>query len=249
MLGYVMEWEGRRIRLWEEDVLGLPLLELELPQNASPRWENRARRLLERQGVRRLLCPTAGLPGVSTRSLWQSMSAPLALAWLRRNRLNPQKSVVAVSAGLHHPLVLPLCQRLAPQVRAIALDIPQWDDFAWTLERQLGLPVLRGEGDVTVCLSPAPAGENRLLLGDSCPSPPGFSLGVEGCPLPGHLPALPLLAALRDSGRISAEDLRLIETEDNLTPAREIPLSPAPPSPGGKPLHPGSVGCEDGRPR
>ncbi|MCD8126970.1 MAG: hypothetical protein LUD82_05755 [Clostridiales bacterium] len=190
---------------YEEAVCSLPLLRVELPR----RWNSRrVGAVLRRAGVHCTLNLSEGgmvtpePPLVSTRSLWQSAAAELALAELTRRGIPWGEATVGVLASRTTREVWEALERLSGQVRALALDLPERERVALLLQRESGIPVLAGAGDVTLCFTPAAPGEGRLLLGAERPAPEGFTLTVPGVPVPEGCPAEGLYGALYQSGRL-----------------------------------------------
>ena len=232
MIGQLV-WTGRRLwrpRLAEDCVRGLPILRAELPgtsgdRRAPRRWLQGAQ-LLRRQGCGRLLLtggsPAAPLlPPVSTRALWQQMAAPLALAFLRQAGIPPERAVVTLRGDrVTRPLFQACCQ-LMGAVRALSLDIPRGgEELAWWLERQHGVPVLSGRGDVGLCFAPRQEDAQQLALWPELPALPGFTLSLRSGALPEGYPALPLLAALLEEGRVTPDEVQVL-------PQSPIALPPA----------------------
>ncbi|MCD8366792.1 MAG: hypothetical protein LUC48_02045 [Clostridiales bacterium] len=202
---YVTNTAHRRPRYYEETVCGLPLLRIELPR----RWNGRrVGAVLRRAGVRYALnLPEGGTvtpepPLLSTRSLWQSVAAELALAALTRRGIPRETATVGVLASRVTREVWAALERLSGQVRALALDLPERERVALYLQRENGVPVLAGAGDVTLCFAPAEPREGRLLLGAERPAVEGFTLSVPEIPAPEGCPAEGLYAALYQSGRL-----------------------------------------------
>ncbi|MCD7917089.1 MAG: hypothetical protein LUF84_01290, partial [Clostridiales bacterium] len=150
---YVMNPAHRRPRYYEESVCGLPLLRVELPR----RWNGRrVGAVLRRAGVRYALnLPETGAilpepPLISTRSLWQSVAAELALAELTRRGIPWGEASVGVLSSRTTKEVWDTLERLSGRVRALALNLPERERVALRLQRDSGVPVLAGPGDVTL---------------------------------------------------------------------------------------------------
>ena len=177
--------------------------------------------LLEREGCGRLLSADAEeeLPGVSTRPLWQSVAAPLALSLFQKHGQRPELARVALEGDrVTRPLFTACCQ-LITAVRGISLSgCPGSEELAWWLERHYGVSVSSGGGDVTIRFQPGgAAGNDCLALGEPVPSPPGFSLALKEDRLPEEYPRLPLMTVLREEGRISPEQVRVVlENKDGV---------------------------------
>lgn len=212
MYGYLVI-QGGRLRFFQEEVLGLPLLRAQLPEWGSrKRWERRGLEFFRRAGVRALLagpehCAPFRLTG--TGELYRRKAAQLALLELERRRIPPREAVVGLRANRYSRAMEEACRVLAGQVRALALELPQREDVAWELQCQYGIPVFRGEGDVTLCFTPAEPGEGRLLLGAYRPEVEGVSFSAPRVTLPEGCPVVPLLAALCEAGRLEWEQVEL----------------------------------------
>lgn len=220
MIGQLI-WTGERrfrIRLTRERVQGVVVIRAELPglpgDRGAARRKERGLHLLEREGCGRLLSTDTEeeLPGVSTRPLWQSVAAPLTLSLFQKHGQRPELARVALEGDrVTRPLFTACCQ-LITAVRGISLsDCPGSEELAWWLERQYGVPVSSGGGDVTVRFQPGGTeGSGCLALGDPVPSPPGFSLALKEETLPEDYPRLPLMAVLLEEGRIRPEQVQVV---------------------------------------
>ncbi|MCI8537442.1 MAG: hypothetical protein HFF18_02110 [Oscillospiraceae bacterium] len=218
MIGQLI-WTGERrlrVRLTQERVRGALVIRAELPglpeDRGAARRKARGLYLLEREGCGRLLSPgEEALPGVSTRPLWQSVAAPLALSFFQRHGQRPELARVALEGDrITRPLFTACCQ-LITAVRGISLArCPGSEELAWWLERQYGVPVSSGGGDVTVRFRPGPGGGDCLALGGEVPSPPGFSLALKEEQLPEEYPRLPLMTVLLEEGRIRPDQVRVV---------------------------------------
>lgn len=206
------------VRCWEEEVLGLALLRVELPRYRR----GAARRLLRK--VRRL-GPVLNLPSLRSYPLWcprpvetaplyRAKAAELALWLLRRNAQAPERSVVGLRCRRWTAELERCAARLAPRVRGLALCLDTAEEEAraeQVLLQRFGLPVLHGEGDVCLCFAPAEAGARRLLLGTPWPVVEGVRWGWTGGTLPEQVPAAALLTLLVQRGTLSWEEVVLLE--------------------------------------
>ncbi|MCD8145478.1 MAG: hypothetical protein LUD79_09150 [Oscillospiraceae bacterium] len=163
MIGQLI-WTGSRrpgVQLREGEVAGLRVLQAQLPGNGASRraeriWA-RALSLLERHGANQLLTPTnSAFPiqrRIVTRELWRSAAIPLALDTLDRAGQRRSRAVVGLSARQVTPQLLQWCRLLAAQVRGLSLDLNTGRDaLEWQLQRELGLPIFQGGGDVNLDL-------------------------------------------------------------------------------------------------
>lgn len=221
MTGYLVWREGSWcIRYYEEEICGVPLWRAELPASSSPsrrqRLMQRAASTLRRHGVTRFLGePLCGIPGISTGPLWRAMAAPAALSLLDAHHIPHARAFVALRGERVDRSIITCCTALAPQVRGLALEIPDSDALAWRLQRQFGLPILASGGDLTLCFSGVPDGID--LRGDT-PCPEGLRLLCPAQTLPEDCPQTPLLAYLLEQGAIHLSDLAV---------SAEFPISPA----------------------
>lgn len=221
MIGQLV-WTGERrlrTRLKRETVCGISILRAELPGTpddpGAPRRKERGLWLLEREGCRRLMEGTdaAELPFVITRPLWQSVAAPLTLSFFQKNGQRPERARVALESDrVTRPLFAACCQ-LITAVRGISLSHCRGsEELAWWLERQYGVPVTSGGGDVTVRFTPGMGEPGACLpLGEDAPSLPDFTLDLKDGTLPGDYPKLPLMTVLMEEGRIHPKEIQIVE--------------------------------------
>lgn len=214
MYGYLVV-QGSRPRFFQEEVLGLPLLRGQLPERGKrQRWERRGLDFLRRAGVRTLLVgPESGhsFRLVETGQLYRRKAAQLALLELERREIPFREAVVGLRANRYSRAMEEACRLLAGRVRALALELPQSEDVVWQLQCEYGIPVFRGEGDVTLCFTPAEPGESRLLLGEERPEVEGISFTAPGLTLPEGCPKTPLLALLCETGRLGWEQVEVAD--------------------------------------
>lgn len=193
-------------RYYQESFLGLPLLRAELPRRGrKSRWEKKALAFLRRNQVRTLLNgpeQCAPLRLLDTGELYRRTAPELALLTLRRQRILPEKAVVGLLGTRWTRELDRAARRLAGQVRCLSLSLPGSQDLAWELQQEFGIPVFQGDGDLTLCFSPAQPGPGRLLLGSPRPRVEGISFRWKGGPLPEDVPADALLTLLARSGII-----------------------------------------------
>ncbi len=209
-------WTGRRglaVRLREERLLDLPVLRAEVPGAPGPGRMARGLRALERAGAGSLLqweweqAPRRGPRPVVTRGLWQRLAPELALAELRRMGQDPARAVAEVRTGRVTPAFLEVCRRLGGQVRALSLSLARGEEeTAWWLEREFGIPVTAGPGDVTLGFTPGPG----LPLWMDRPLLPDYTLGLRGVALPEQCPPAPLLALSVELGRVRLDAVQIL---------------------------------------
>ncbi len=211
MVGYFVTG-GSRPRFFREEVLGLPLLRGQLPRRGDPaRWERKALRFFRRAGVHRLLngSENAALPLTETGTLYRRKAADIALLELERRGVSPETAVVGLWASHASRELEAACRALAGQVRALALELPERETLSWELQQDYGIPVFRGEGAVTLCFTPAPPQENRLLLGEARPRVPGIAFSAPGVEVPPGCPETALLALLGETGQLGWEQIQV----------------------------------------
>ncbi|MGM9537260.1 MAG: hypothetical protein ACI3VN_02900 [Candidatus Onthomonas sp.] len=232
-MGYI-HFTGRRgrVQLWRHEVLGLTVWEARLPGTEESRLARRRifRGLdrLEEAGCRRLLSPCPQVPHyplVHTRSLWQAVAAPLALAALRELGLELRKAVVALHGERMTRSYVRTCVLLAREVKALSLSLEREETFCWDLQRELGLPLVEGAGAVTLSFLPGVARPAYFPLGAEDPSVPGFRPFLPGLELPPDCPELPVLAALLEAGRLPLAEVQVLPPAP---PEETAPLLPAP---------------------
>ena len=218
MVGYI-HFTGRRgrVQLWRHEALGLTVWEARLPGTEESRLARRrifkGLDRLEGAGCRRLLSPCPLVPHyplVHTRSLWQAVAAPLALAALREMGLEPRQAVVALHGERMTRSYVRACVLLAREVKALSLSLEREETFCWDLQRELGLPLVEGAGAVTLSFLTGVARPAYFPLGDEDPAVPGFRPFLPGLELPPDCPELPVLAALLEAGRLPLADVQML---------------------------------------
>jgi hypothetical protein len=203
----------------EEELLGLRLLRAEVPgkpegPRAKNRWEKAVSRL-RAQGVGLLLPPEGdcALPQgtqVPTLNLWKKFDVELALDILSRGGADRKRAVVGLADRRPTEGLLQRCRLLSTQVRGISLDLAEGEEeITWLLQKEYGLPVFHGGGDVNLIYTP---GVNLRGQGvELCtPNPHLPDYDVEGVELPPGVAHLPLLSLLMEEGKVSSERLRLV---------------------------------------
>lgn len=215
---YFAPRSGLWVRCWEESVLDLELLRVELPRCRKGAGKRVLRRLY-RGGFRTVLelppgcvCSERYPAPVETAPLYRARAAELALGLLRRRGLAPERSVVGLRSRRWSRELERVASALAPQVRGLALrlDSPGAELRAEEyLRGEFGLPVFQGEGDLCLCFSPAEPAPDRVLLGVERPVIEGLRLGWSGGSLPEQVPRAALLTLLAQRGRISWEEILL----------------------------------------
>lgn len=212
-------WFTRARRLFpacfRDEFVGVELLRLELPRRKGA--ARRTLRRLARAGVTCALnlpeldrypqpCPRP----VETGELYRRKAAALALWSLRQRGLDSARCVVGLRARSWNAALEHAAAELVPRVKGLALCLerPQAQQEAEErLFQRWGVPILHGEGDVTVCLSPAQPGEGRLLLGGDWPRVEGLVWRWRGGELPPGAPADALLCVLLRRGQLGYEEI------------------------------------------
>ena len=214
MYAYFAPGGGLWPRYYLEQVLGMPLLRVELPRRLSPGQCRKIERRLRRFRVHQTLNHPQtwrgpALPAQNaTRELWLEVAPELALRALMARNIDPRYASVELVAEHWSAPAEQILLSLIPRVRRIVLSVPVPEGLLWHLQREAGFSPGVGQGDVALCLSPT-VRKNAIPLWPSRPAVPGFSLstarptGAEDCPVE------PLLAALRQSGRLGREDIIL----------------------------------------
>jgi hypothetical protein len=220
MVGHlVWQEKGRRLRLGEEELLGLRLLRAEVPgrpgePRAKKRWDKAVNRL-RAQGAGLLLPPegACALPQgtqVPTLNLWKKFDVELALDILTRSGADRRRAVVGLADRRPTQGLLHRCRLLSTQVRGISLDLEEGEEeITWLLQKEYGLPVFHGGGDVNLIYTP---GVNLRGQGvELCtPNPELPDYDLQGVTVPEGVAHLPLLSLLVEEGKVSAKGLHLV---------------------------------------
>ena len=204
----------RRLRIWQEEVLGMPLLRFEVPEKVKRRTVKRLERCFGRWRVHRVLnepehWPGGALPPLSeTCPLWTAKAPEVTLALLEGRGLSPAAAAVEFCGDRFPPQGRRILLSLLPRVRTISLNVPVEEEFLWLLQREYGLSPLGIRGDAAICFSPA-SRPLPLPLWQARPTVAGLTLTVPGLQLPDSCPELPLLAALAEQGRLAPEQIQI----------------------------------------
>ena len=227
MTGHIVPGgEGRLlVRLVREQVLGLPLLRGEVPGSGfTARRVRRTARALRRRGVTRVLAQedfpfweeveAQGLRPVETGELCRALAAPIALAALEADGVPPRLAAVALRGDRVTRSLREAALELCPVVRQLLVEVPAGgEDLRRTLRREFGLPAVEGglgrQAHLTLCFSPpGGAGGGRIAdLSGDWPALPEYRFGLAEGALPEDAAALPLLSALWQAGRLTAESI------------------------------------------
>ena len=181
---------------------------------------------LRRGGVVRALVPEGfenwallegcGLHPVNPLPFLQAQGAQLALGALERRGVAPDRAVVALQGPRAGRELARAAVELCPRVRNLVIDAPRGGrELAAWLRREFGMPVLPpGEGaPVELCFGPAEKagrgqGEVRLALYGAEPDLAGLSLSAPALAREDR-GRLPLLAALWEGGRLTADGIKI----------------------------------------
>ena len=204
--------------------MGLRVLRAELPGGAdnarAPRRWEKGIRLLAQRGAGSLLPPEgeALLPQkyeIPTRGLWRRFDVPMALDVLERAGADKKKAVVGLADTRPSPGLLRRCRLLAPEVRGISLDLEEGrEEVEWLLQRDYGLPVFEGGGDVNLAFSDGFSLRGQTLDFYSL-APKLENYDLRGPELPESAAHLPLLALLLREGKVTEGELRLVYDRGN----------------------------------
>ena len=211
MLGR-MRWEnGRKVELAVEQIHGLSVLTVGLPQRSRrpERAVKKGAELLFRNGVRCVLTPPdfpwwpdlvrSGLRPVETRKL----RCMLALAWVQAQldgrNIPRDRAVLCLKGERYDPVLEPLARVLCPLVRRMVFDVPGGEAAANRLRREMGMPIL-----------PSDFNEVQLTLQlEEGPVLTGAEITLPGRELPADCDSIPLIAVLWETGRIKLEEIVL----------------------------------------
>lgn len=231
MYGYVtLEYgPGRRSKVVWEELGGLPVLHQRVklrPELSGARRERRVRQAAARLwncGVSKVLTPPdfphwdalrrGGLAPVDTGELCRAAAAELALAALEHRKAETGRAVVALAGKTVTPAMVRTAERLAGRVYGIMVCAGREGmALAHYLQEEYGLPMLLG-GAVGPTLTVAFDGSGQweepcMKLWGERPELLGARIWTPGLELPGGCDSLPLLAALRESGRLADGSLR-----------------------------------------
>lgn len=231
MVGWFRETERRgwRVAVTWETVEGATLCRADCPmgrrtsQRVRQRRLRRAVRLLVRAGCRRVLTAPdfdgwpileeAGLRRVEPGPLCAALAPRLALAWLERAAIPPERATVALAGRRVDRSLFETAAALAPRVRRLAVEIPgEGRELLDCLSREYGLPALEGRtgADVTLCFPGAEGrGSGELLLWGPDPNLDGLILDSGKQNLPPELAALPLLETLWEAGALKTDEVMI----------------------------------------
>lgn len=220
----------RPIRALREPILDMPFLLVRLPEPCRPRHVRKAARLLVKGGVKKVLVPAEfpfwpllerwRLAPVEPGEFCRAAAAPLALAALKGDGLDPAAATVVLRGDRVTRSMRMSALALCPQVRNVLISAPVGGaGLQAELRREYGVPALEERAgrraDLAIHFAPA-AGEGKRVLDLSGPWPelPSFSCSLAGRALPEEADRLPLLAALWENGRIGPEEVTVFNNID-----------------------------------
>ena len=223
------------LRFWWEEVLGMPLLRVELPRKKTTRTESKLHRALYRLRVHQVLNHPPGwdadaLPPLNaTRPLWLAKASECALLLMNRKGIFPADAVVELRGNRFTPECRRFVTALLPHVQGFHFATPADEGLLWFLQREFGLSPIPRHGDLSVSFSPA-SPQADLPLGDQRPRIPGLELTADAVVCSGDCPMEPLLAALLEQGRLRKNDIDVheilldIQYNNNYNALDNVPL-------------------------
>ena len=211
MLGQIRWGNGRKTVVSAEQILGLPVLTVELPR-PSRRPERAVRKgavLLGSHHVRYVLTPPefpwwsvlaqSGIRPVDTVGLRCKLAPVWVAAQLGQRSIPRENAVVRLKGERNEPALEGIARELCPLVRSLVLDLPDGERTANRLRHEWGIPVLpRGFDGVHLTL--------RLQDG---PVLAGAEITLSGRKMPTDCDRLSLLAVLWETGRVKTEEIAL----------------------------------------
>ncbi|NCB63716.1 MAG: hypothetical protein EOM52_08915 [Clostridia bacterium] len=232
MLGRICIDHTRRFRvaLEEEEILGLRLLKALVPAPGRAGQLRRAARLLAKKKVGRVLVPDGfadwegleryGLKRVETEDFCRAIAAPLTLAALRRMDVADESATVVLRGErvtrAMRMAAIALCQRVRNVVISAHIG---GEGLQAELRREYGVPNMEeGRGripDVALHFSESHGNAAVIFrLYGRDPDLNGLQVGCAYPGIPGDCEQLPLLAALWETGKLRADDPKIIRAED-----------------------------------
>lgn len=211
MLGRMRWGRGRKVVLEAEQILGLSLLSVELPQGSRrpERMVQKGAELLRRNRVTRVLVPAEfpwwevlahnGLRPVETRALRCALAPAWVAAQLKRQNISPEDAVLCLRGEKGEPELERVARTLCPVIRNLILDVPGGNMTAKRLRQEMGIPVLLG-GSFAAHLT---------LQFDGGPVLTGANVALPSKTLPPDCDRFPLLGVLWENGRIKIEEIAL----------------------------------------
>ena len=207
---------------------GLPVLRCHTDPEGfwGERRLKKAGRSLCTGGAVRALVPTGfdrwplllklGQRPVDPGAFLRAQAAPLAASLLERQGLAPDRATVALRGRRADGEMLRAALALCPRVRRLTISAPQGgEELAAWLRREYGLPVLPADAPAQAALLLQPGTEPEdanpcpaLTLFGPEPDLAGLRLSAPDL-APTDREDLPLLSALWEGGRLTAEQLKI----------------------------------------
>ena len=211
MLGRIRWGNGRKVELKTEQILGISLLCIELPQNSRRPAEKviqKGAELLCRNHITRVLTPSefpwdilahAGLRPVETRALRCALTPIWVKTQLKQRGICPEEAVLRLKGAKREFELEQVARSLCPMVRNLIVDMPNGNMAAKRLRQEMGVPVLSGETFAA----------HLTLLFDGGPVLAGAKAALRHKELPLDCESFPLLEVLWENGRIKTEEIVL----------------------------------------
>lgn len=209
MLGRLCWKSERTIQLRSEQLLGLPVLTLNIPEQARrpERVLKKGAELLRRHRVTHILVPPqferwsilehADLRPVDTRALRCALAPAWVQTVLQAKEITPEQAILCLKGEREEPDMERVARMLCPMVRNLIIDVPRGVLLAQRLRQEFGMPILpvgSGTADLTVIFDSGP----RLF---------GVRFMLKNRELPKDCEILPLLSALWETGRVKREEI------------------------------------------
>lgn len=211
MLGRIQWGSGRKNVLRAEQILGLSMLTVEVPQKSCQRKREikKVAELFRKNHVTRVLnsadfpwwpfLKQEGLRSVETRMLRCMLAPKWVAAQLKRQNIPPERAVVCLKGEKSDPALEQLARELCPLVRSLVFDIPGGNRAANRLRREMGMPILPDDFDEV----------HLTLQFDEGPVLAGAEITLLERKLPTDCDRVSLIGALWENGRIQPEEIVL----------------------------------------
>lgn len=211
MLGWLRWGESHTIKLSSEQLWGLPVLRVDLPQRSHrpERMVRRGAELLRRQRVTHVLASSqfewwpvlerAGLRKVDTRPLRCALAPAWVLLNLERRGIPPGRACLCLKGRREDGDMEQVARKLCGTVRNLVIDVTGDGLLAHRLRREFGIAVL-----------PAASASGHLTLEfDSGPVLPGARILLKEGELPEDCDRLALIDALWENGRVKLDEIAI----------------------------------------
>lgn len=223
MLGRIAFSGSKKRALYREELSCLTVQTSCIPAHKlSGRSVRKSAREFLRAGVRHVLVPpgfsywpqlrSCGIEPVDIVPFLQATAVPLALAALAHAGVPTGRATVVLAGRWASPPLCAAALGLCPVVRRIVVSAPSGGDrLARQLQREYGLPILErcAEAHLVLLFSETGTPVEAPVLRLCAPVPDllGLSLRPENADLPADCEALPLMAALWETGRLDIRDI------------------------------------------